>query len=239
MPGRASLAPRRVSLALRLLLAAGMAPVALHSQSAASGIKSQPLYAAFEPFTGRSSYYGAEFAGRKTANGEIFDPELFTAAHRYLAFGTMLLVTNTQTGAQVVVRVNDRGPFVGDRKLDLSRAAGLSVGMLATGTAVVRVEPAPKGARVGPVGRSDGGARKAAAGMDWADITVASYSTRKSAEEAATFLLRSGFDPTIETGGGHWRVKLLRVAADDAASARMRLAGLGFKGAIVKVHKAR
>jgi rare lipoprotein A len=89
---------------------------------------------------GIASWYGDEFAGRPTASGEIFDPSLLTAAHPTLPFGTMLLVTNTHNNKQVMVRVNDRGPFVSSRILDVSRAAAAQLDMIATGTAPVIVE---------------------------------------------------------------------------------------------------
>lgn len=86
-----------------------------------------------------ASYYGAEFHGRPTSSGEIFDMNAFTAAHKTLPFGTMLEVTNLENGKMVVVRVNDRGPFVADRELDVSRAAALELGMITTGTARVSI----------------------------------------------------------------------------------------------------
>ncbi|MDR1107405.1 MAG: septal ring lytic transglycosylase RlpA family protein [Spirochaetaceae bacterium] len=89
---------------------------------------------------GIASWYGAEFAGRPTASGEIFDPALLTAAHPTLPFGTFLKITNTHNNKQVVIRVNDRGPFVSTRILDVSRAAAEQLDMLSTGTAPVVVE---------------------------------------------------------------------------------------------------
>ncbi|MEX2534663.1 MAG: septal ring lytic transglycosylase RlpA family protein [Trueperaceae bacterium] len=90
---------------------------------------------------GMASWYGPGFAGRLTANGEIFDPAQLTAAHRTLPFNTHLRVTNLSNGRSVTVRINDRGPFIGDRIIDLSRAAAERIGMLGRGTATVRLEP--------------------------------------------------------------------------------------------------
>jgi rare lipoprotein A len=92
---------------------------------------------------GIASWYGSEFDGRPTASGEIFDSSKFTAAHPSLPFGTILTVTNTQNNRQVTVRVNDRGPFVAARIIDLSRAAAETLDMLVTGTAPVSVESIP------------------------------------------------------------------------------------------------
>jgi rare lipoprotein A len=85
---------------------------------------------------GMASYYKY---GGKTANGERFDPKAYTAAHRYLKFGTRVLVTNLLNGRSVIVRINDRGPFVGGRIIDLSYSAAMAVGLHSSGVAKVRV----------------------------------------------------------------------------------------------------
>ncbi len=90
--------------------------------------------------TGRASYYGERFRGRRTASGARFNPDALTAAHRRLPFGTRLRITNVRNGRSVVVRVNDRGPFHGNRIIDLSKAAARRIGMLRSGTARVRIE---------------------------------------------------------------------------------------------------
>ncbi|HEX3577963.1 MAG TPA: septal ring lytic transglycosylase RlpA family protein [Thermoanaerobaculia bacterium] len=82
---------------------------------------------------GLAGWIGQEFAGRTTANGEIFDPMLMTASHRTLPFGTLLDVHNAKTGQTVRVRVNDRGPYVGDRLIDLSYAAAQQIGIAESG----------------------------------------------------------------------------------------------------------
>lgn len=93
--------------------------------------------------TGKASYYANKFNGRRTANGEIFSNNKMTAAHRYLPMNTMLLVTNLQNGRQTVVRVNDRGPFIKGRIIDLSRAAAAKIGMIQTGVSSVKIEQLP------------------------------------------------------------------------------------------------
>lgn len=90
--------------------------------------------------TGMASYYGARFAGRRTASGERFNPAKMTAAHRRLRFGTKVRVTNLRNGRHVTVRINDRGPFAKGRVIDLSRAAARKIGMIRSGTARVRLE---------------------------------------------------------------------------------------------------
>jgi hypothetical protein len=94
----------------------------------------------FGPREGVASYYGKEFNGRKTASGERFDMYKFTAAHRTLPFGTMVKVTNVQTGTWTVVRINDRGPFSRSRIIDLSYAAAAALGIDKTGKARVRID---------------------------------------------------------------------------------------------------
>ena len=89
---------------------------------------------------GIASWYGTEFDGRPTASGEVFNSSMFTAAHPSLPFGTYLLVTNRHNNKQVAVRVNDRGPFVASRIIDVSRAAAEQLDMLVTGTAPVLIE---------------------------------------------------------------------------------------------------
>jgi rare lipoprotein A len=92
---------------------------------------------------GIASFYGDEFNGRPTASGEIYDGTKYTAAHPSLPFGTLLQVTNLANNHQVTVRVNDRGPFVASRIIDLSKAAAEALGMLNTGTAKVEIETVP------------------------------------------------------------------------------------------------
>jgi len=89
--------------------------------------------------TGHASWYGPGFAGRKTANGERFNPSKLTCAHKTLPFGTTLKVTHTENGKSVVVRVNDRGPFIRGRVIDLSKEAARRIGMLGSGTAKVEI----------------------------------------------------------------------------------------------------
>ncbi|ARV62431.1 hypothetical protein BZZ01_30780 [Nostocales cyanobacterium HT-58-2] len=89
---------------------------------------------------GMASYYGYDGSGNQTATGERFNPEGMTAAHRSLPFGTRVRVTNTRNGRSVVVRINDRGPYIRGRVIDLSVAAARLLGMMGSGVAPVRIE---------------------------------------------------------------------------------------------------
>ncbi len=88
---------------------------------------------------GSASYYAARFHGRRTASGEPFDNRALTAAHRTLPFGSMVRVTNPANGLSVMVRINDRGPFIRGREIDVSRAAAEQLGLIERGHARVEL----------------------------------------------------------------------------------------------------
>ena len=90
-------------------------------------------------FGGKASWYGPGFHGRLTANGERYNQNAMTAAHRNLKFGTKVKVTNLNNGRSVIVRINDRGPFIKGRVIDLSAAAARSLNMIHSGVAPVEV----------------------------------------------------------------------------------------------------
>ncbi|WP_245414641.1 septal ring lytic transglycosylase RlpA family protein [Aestuariivirga litoralis] len=97
--------------------------------------------------TGKASYYKH---GKRTASGERFNAADYTAAHRTLPFGTRVLVTNLKTGKSVIVRVNDRGPFIKSRIIDVSYGAAKVLGITATGVATVKIVPLQKAAAAAP-----------------------------------------------------------------------------------------
>lgn len=99
----------------------------------AAPLPAQPAPAIRAFGAGMASFYGAELHGRRTASGERFDMHDLTAAHRTLPFGTRVVVTNPANGRSVTVRINDRGPFHGNRVIDLSRAAASELGLVARG----------------------------------------------------------------------------------------------------------
>ncbi len=101
--------------------------------------KTSPSKSSSGSDTGFASYYGDEFVGRKTANGEIFSQSNLTAAHKKLAFGTKVKVTNLSNNKSVTVRINDRGPFVAGRIIDLSKSAAKKIDMVGAGVAKVKI----------------------------------------------------------------------------------------------------
>lgn len=130
------------------VMACGMA-TGIHRADAAIDHGSRPSIAkpsashkagSSRPKRGVASYYADWFDGRKTANGEIFDNDALTAAHRTLPMGTWVRVTDRETGRSVTVRVNDRGPYVAGRTIDLSKRAGEELGITEEGVARVTVE---------------------------------------------------------------------------------------------------
>ena len=101
--------------------------------------KSPPVEAKL-PQTGEASWYGAKHQGKQTASGTIFDQARLTAAHPSLPFGSKIKVTNLSNGKSVEVEINDRGPFVENRIIDLSQAAAKALGMIESSTTTVRLE---------------------------------------------------------------------------------------------------
>jgi rare lipoprotein A len=130
------------SLASRPLVDLSQASAELSSDQGQAGVAaavgSQP---GIHPVsTGRASWYGPGFRGRKTASGDIFDDSKFTAAHKTLPLGTIAKVTNLSNGRSVKVEINDRGPYVDGRVIDLSQAAAHALGMVDRGITHVRIE---------------------------------------------------------------------------------------------------
>jgi rare lipoprotein A len=103
-------------------------------------VGTDPVVAQSHAASGAASYYGKRFHGRTTANGERFNMNSMTAAHRTLPFGTKVKVTNRRNGKSVVVRINDRGPFHGNRIIDLSQGAASRIGMISSGVANVSLD---------------------------------------------------------------------------------------------------
>jgi rare lipoprotein A len=91
-------------------------------------------------WSGVASWYGGDFDGRMTASGQVYDMFAATAAHPWLPFGSLLRVTNPRTGQSQIVRINDRGPFMGDRELDVSFIVASRLGLIESGVARLRIE---------------------------------------------------------------------------------------------------
>ena len=109
-----------------------------HTSKLKSNISVVPDY--FQLGVWTASWYGPKFHGRLTANGEIYDQMSFTAAHKSMKFGTYLRVTNLRNSKKVIVRINDRGPYIEGRSIDLSKASALALGMIPSGVIKVKIE---------------------------------------------------------------------------------------------------
>jgi peptidoglycan lytic transglycosylase len=129
---------RAQRLAAFFALALFVLGTALPGDAVARSVKARVKKAKRE--SGVASYYGSEFAFRRTSSGEMFDPHEMTAAHRTLPFGTKIRVTNLANGRRVVLRVNDRGPYRKGRVVDVSYAAARKLGFANRGIARVRID---------------------------------------------------------------------------------------------------
>jgi rare lipoprotein A len=125
-------------LAICGLIGALLIPGAVLAKRAENTVATRESKA--NPLVGVASFYGNKFQGRRTANGEKFDNHAFTAAHKSLRFGSRVKVINLRNGLSVIVRVNDRGPFIRGRIIDLSKAAAKKIGITHSGTVIVRLE---------------------------------------------------------------------------------------------------
>lgn len=205
--------------------------------------------------TGVASWYGPGFHGRRTANGEIYNQYDLTAAHQTLPHGTRLRVTNLSNGRIVLVRINDRGPFVDDRIIDLSYTAAQSIGMIGPGTAPVRIEVLSTAEAAG-MAAADQSRRRAAApsprppapsspppiasaprSSSYA-VQVGSFADYDGARAAQQALASRGATVRLglveEDGGSYYRLRLgpFRQQAE-AARAAERINALGFPAVVV------
>ena len=148
---------------------------------------------------GTASWYGPGFHGKKTANGERYNQYAMTAAHKLLPLGTKVRVTHLGNGRSIIVRVNDRGPFVDDRVIDLSRSAATRLNMMGTGTARVRVQ-------------SLGGIPQLRENGDMSGpfyVQVGAFADKNNAYKLINILTRSGHKGRLEFGSNNmWNVQV-------------------------------
>jgi rare lipoprotein A len=177
---------------------------------------------------GLASWYGGKFQGRQTASGEIFDTNEFTAAHKTLAFGTIVKVTSLENDKSTVVRINDRGPFIPGRIIDLSRAAAATIGLAGTGVAKVRIEVLPADS---PEAASVAVGRTAAI----YSIQVAAFRNRDYADRTLQRLVDKGFAGALEkTSGGIYRVLVKDVPESELPAMKQRLREHGWADVVAR-----
>lgn len=177
---------------------------------------------------GRASWYGPNFHGKLTANGEIFDMNELTAAHRTLPFNTMVRVDNQDNGRTVIVRINDRGPYVDNRIIDLSRKAASDLGMISAGTASVRLSLIKEGDR--PVTRQNISSRETFT------IQIASFENRSEAEAKAESITGARVEEVELNNNTLFRVYYgIYYSVDEAKSAESTLKADGISGFVKQI----
>jgi rare lipoprotein A len=214
------------ALRLVLVLAALAAPAACASRSTPSPRPASQLPPA-PGWTeeGLASWYGGKdgFEGKPTASGEIYDSSLLTAAHRELPLGTVVEVTNLDNEKSVRVRINDRGPFIAGRVIDLSRAAAREIGLLGPGVGPVRLSvviPGPLQEIVSPSGR-------------WA-VQIGSFAEISRAERHAERVRGTGRPAFLEPYRGLTRVKVGPFDSREEAERELdALEDAGYEGIVV------
>ena len=200
-----------------------------------------------------ASYYAEDFHGKKTSNGERFNMNDFTCAHKSLPFNTILKVTNLANGKSCEVRVNDRGPFVLNREIDLSKAAATKLGMIGTGTTKVKLEIVEKGANTklsqqtaasatkimkklyGDAATNSTNAatttsstKKLEPGTYW-DIQLGAFKSKDNAKQFASKVSKAGFkDIVLQTTNGITRVAIKKVPATKVTDTQNKLSAAGF-----------
>ncbi|MEO0972846.1 MAG: septal ring lytic transglycosylase RlpA family protein [Pseudomonadota bacterium] len=241
------------SLALTLLIATGCASTARPPSSSGSS-NSNVSRAGNAPFyvvhgrryyvmseagdyreRGVASWYGPKFHGRPTASGEVFDMHQLTAAHKTLPIPTYVRVRNLSNGRTVVVRVNDRGPFVKNRLIDLSQEAARRLGLIGPGTGLVDVQvvPAPEAAQTARTRNTPSRAPPEVRGLTTFFVQVGAFSDGTNAERMRQRLLGLGFSNVVvhrsEPPEPAFRVRVgpfSDVRAYDDIVERMRLANI-------------
>ena len=205
-----------------------------------------------------ASYYAEDFHGKKTSNGERFNMNDLTCAHKSLPFNTILKVTNLSNGKSVEVRVNDRGPFVLNREIDLSKAAAVKLGMIGSGTTKVKLEIVKKGANTkisqqtaasatkimkklygdaAVSGSSTTSTKKLEPGTYW-DIQLGAFKSKDNAKAFASKVSKAGFkDIVLQTSDGITRVAIKKVPASKVTDTQNKLAAAGFTEQTLKQRK--
>lgn len=177
---------------------------------------------------GRASWYGPNFHGKQTANGEIFNMNDLTAAHRTLPFNTVVRVDNLDNGRTVVVRINDRGPYIDNRIIDLSRKAASDLGMISDGTASVRLSLIQEGDR--PVTKQN------ISNRETFTIQIASFDSQNEAEVKAESITGARVEEVRINNSTYFRIYYgIYYSVDEATSAQNMLRTEGINGFVKQI----
>ncbi len=173
--------------------------------------------------TGVASWYGPNFHGKLTANGEVYNMDGMTAAHRSLPFNTVVQVENVTNGKTVVVRINDRGPYAHNRIIDLSRKAAREIDMIDAGTAEVQIYVVEEGDR--PLSEANLGS------IETFTVQLASFKTESEANNFLNQVSGARVEPVPIAGETVYRIYYgLYDTPEDARSAMQRLRRQGLDG---------
>lgn len=205
------------------------------------------------------SYYAEAFHGKKTSNGEFFNMNDFTCAHKTLPFNTILKITNLKNGKSIQVRVNDRGPFVVGREVDVSKAAALKLDMIKSGTCRAKLEIVKLGANTKLSEQTAISAAKIMAEKgekistqipnlksenkifdekSLYDIQIGAYSTRETANKVAQKLLKQGFsDVVFQKTSTVIRVCIRKIPGEKVSEIEKKLIQNGYHDFVVKKRK--
>ena len=176
-----------------------------------------------------ASYYAEDFHGKRTSNGERFNMNDYTCAHKSLPFNTILKVTNLANGKTCQVRVNDRGPFVASREIDLSKAAAVKLGMIGSGTTKVKLEIVKKGANTKLSQQTAASASKIMAKLGGGGTSGASGSSANSKTSTITK------KPANLAPGTYWDIQLGAFSTkENAKDFARRLSRAGFKDIVLQ-----
>lgn len=175
---------------------------------------------------GVASWYGGRFHGRKTANGEIYNMDEISAAHKSLPFGTIVNVQNLDNGKSIKVRINDRGPFIKGRIIDLSKKAAQAIGIVHSGTANVRLTVDDPSITTGVLEREK---------SQFMTIQVAAYKNPLNAKRMKEKIAQTNLEPVaVLTQEGVIRIEVRSIHKNDIEKALAKLQEIGIASTVVK-----
>lgn len=175
---------------------------------------------------GIASWYGGKFHGRKTANGETYDMNQVSAAHKSLPFGTIVNVQNLDNGKTIQVRINDRGPFIEGRIIDLSKRAAEAIGLMNSGTANVRLTVNDPSITTEVLEREK---------SEMMTIQVAAYKNPLNAKRMKERIAQTSLQPVaVLTQEGVIRIEVRSIHKNDVDQALAKLEEIGVASTVVK-----
>ena len=179
-----------------------------------------------------ASYYAEDFHGKRTSNGERFNMNDYTCAHKSLPFDTILKVTNLANGKTCEVRVNDRGPFVASREIDLSKAAAIKLGMIGSGTTKVKLEIVKKGPNTKLSQQTAASASKIMAKLGGSSATAGSGKTTAKTSTTSK--------PANLAPGTYWDIQLGAFSSkENAKDFARKLSKAGFKDIVLQTSESK